>query len=441
MNLLHKSLRLFYIYLGILLFSISVFYAVDGKFETDIISFPTLWTDWFYFLYVVLPFFIFVRLIYRVWIKKIPYTQSLNSVVFIVALSVVQILYWFAVDSYKKLLFYDVQAIEAKLTKEVNSVELANINARFELNKFNKNRSYKLSFSTLSKPTYKTDINIRGYVVGTNKRVSSRTLSLLTNKLNQNHYFYISEKYFRDEITSNDTLDFKISYSVDFPRKKYKPKAELAQQLCTWSFIECSKTENEVAWHDTELFDSTIFQLPYKINSSEKPLTQVKLNGFTNLDLLLPFTDISFLSEETTTKHGFIEKFDLKFEVNSRIDGYIYSQISSAKHSGHLANMPLEHKSTISKGKNIITIPIDINELSTLMNKQTESSTIEFDLFISNNRSWYCPDFVCEINNHPSQFKHFVVTTKSRYHTESFPEMKPGKRVVIYPNSGRRGDY
>ena len=147
------------------------------------------------------------------------------------------------------------------------------------------------------------------------------------------------------------------------------------------------------------------------------------------------------MSEETTTKHGFIEKFDLKFEVNSRIDGYIYSQISSAKHSGHLVNMPLEHKSTISKGKNIITIPIDINELSTLMNKQTESSTIEFSLFISNNRSWYCPDFVCEIINHPSQLKHFVVTTKSRYHSENFQEMKPGKRVVFYPNSGRRGDY
>lgn len=411
-------------YLGILLFSISIFYAVDGKFETDIISFPTLWSYWFYSLYVVLPFFIFVRLVYRVWIKKIPYMQSLNSVFFVVALSVIQILYWFAVNSYKQLLFYDVQAVKENIKKEVGSIKLANINAGFELNKLNKNRSYKLSFSTSSKITYKTDINISGYVVGTNKRVSLRTLSLLPDKLNQSHYFYISEKDFRDEVTSNDMIDFKVLYSVDFPRKKYKPKSELAQQLCTWSFIECSKTENEVAWHDTELFDSTIFQLPYKIESSEKPLTQVKLSGFTNLDLLLPFTKISFLSEETTTKHDLIEKFDLEFEVNSRIDGYIYSQISSAKHSGHLLNIPLEHKSAISKGRNIIAIPIDINELSTLMNKQTESSTIEFGLFISNNRSWYCPDFICEIINHPSQLKHFVVNTKSHYHPKNFPEIK-----------------
>lgn len=423
----YKSLRRFYIYLGVLLFSIAVFYAFDGNFETDLISFPTLWTGWFYLLYVVIPFFVLVRLLYRVLIKKIPYTQSLHSLVFIVSLSVVQIVYWVVVDINKKLLFSDVQSVKSIITKEMQSINLSDINTRFELNKFNKNRSYKISFTTSTKSTYETYINIKGYVVGTNKHVFSRTLILLPDKLNQSHYFYMSEKDYRDKVTSDDVIDFKVSYSADFPRKKYKPKSEFAQALCTWSFIECGKTGKEVTWHDTELFDSTIFQLPYKIVSDEKPLTQVKLSGFTNLGLLLPFTHISFLTEETMVKQDLINKFSLKFEINSRVDGYIYSQISSAKHSGHLLNIPLEHKSVISKGKNIITIPIDINELSTLMNKQTESGPIEFGLFISNNRSWYCPNLVCEIINLPSQLKHFVVTTKNNYRIENFPVMKPKK--------------
>lgn len=417
---IYKSLFRFFIYFSVLLFSIAVFYALDGRFETDFFSFPTLWSDWFYFLYVVIPFIVLVRLIYRRVIKKIPYSESLNSVVFIISLSVVQLLYWIVVDTYKHILFNEVQAVKEKLTNEINSIKPSNINTQFVLNKFNKKRSYKISFTTLIKPTYETDININGYVVGSNKRVTSRTLSLLSDKTQQNHYYYIGEKYFRGKMTSNDEIELKISYSVDFPRKKYKPKAEFAQQLCTWSFIECRKTGKEVAWHDTELFDSTIFRLPYKITNSETPLTKIKLNGFTNLDLLLPFTNISFLSEEATTRHGLIEKFSLKFEVSSLVDGYIYSQISSVMHSGENLNISLEHKSIISKGKNIITIPIDVNELSTLMNSHSGNGTIEFSLFISNNRAWYCPDFICEITNAPSQLEHFVITTKNNYNPEKF---------------------
>lgn len=142
----------------------------------------------------------------------------------------------------------------------------------------------------------------------------------------------------------------------------------------------------------------------------------------------MPFTHISFLSEETTVKQGLINKFSLKFEINSRVEGYVYSQISYAQHSEHLLNIPLEHKSAISKGKNIITIPIDINEISTLMNKQSESGPIEIGLFISNNRGWHCPNFICEIINLPSQLKYFVVTTKNNYRVEDFPKIKQNKK-------------
>ena len=418
---IYKSLRRFYIYLGVLLFSIAAFYVFDGSFETDMISFPTLWTGWFYFLYVVIPFSILVRLFYRVLIKRIPYTQSLHSLVFIVSLSLVQVVYWVVVDINKKLLFSDVQSVKEIITNEIDSINLTNINSKFEINKFNKKRSYRISFTTSTKPTYETYMNVKGYVVGTNIHVFSRTLILRPDKLNQNHYFYMSEKNYRDKVTSDDEVDFKVSYSADFPRKKYKPKAKLAQTLCTWSVIECGSTEKEVTRHDTELFDSTIFQLPYKIVSDEKPFTQVKLSGFTNLGLLLPFTHILFLSEETMVKQELINMFSLKFEITSRVDGYVYSQISYAKHSGQILNIPLEHKSAILKGKNTITIPIDIGELSTLMKNQVENGKIEFGLFISNNRGWYCPNFVCEIINHPSQLKYFVVTTKNYYRIENFP--------------------
>lgn len=258
--------------------------------------------------------------------------------------------------------------------------------------------------------------------------------------MNQKYHFYIGESSLRNVATLEDTLDFKISYTADFPRDIYKPRAELAQQLCTWSIIQCSNTGKEVAWHDTELFDSTIFMLPYKINSSEKSLTKVKLREFTNINIPLPFTNISFLTEETTLKNGIIDKFILKFNVDSRIDGYIYNQMVSSIHSNKLYNMISEHKGLISKGTNIISIPVDLNELSTLMNKQKESGKIEFELFISNNRGWYCPNFICEITNKPSQLKRLVVTTKNNYHVDNFPEMKPKKRIIYYPNGGRRGD-
>lgn len=230
---IYKSLRRFYLYLGVLLFSIASFYAFDGKFETDLISFPTLWTDWFYFLYIVIPLFILVRLLYRGLIKKIPYTQSLHSLVFIVSLSIVELVYWVAVDIHKKLLFNDVQGITETITNEMNSIKISNINSRFEFNKFNKKRSYKISFTTSTKPTYETHMTVKGYVVGTNKHVFSRSLILEPDKLNQSHYFYISEEYQRDKVTSNDEIYFKISHYSDFPRKIYKAKAEFAQKLCT----------------------------------------------------------------------------------------------------------------------------------------------------------------------------------------------------------------
>jgi len=437
---IRQSLHRFFIYLGVLLFSIAAFYAFDGHFETGIISFPTLWSDWFYLLYVVIPFSILIRLIYRVLVKKIPYTESLHSVVFIIGLIVIQLVYWLVVNTYKTMLFYEVEGVKARLENEVNTVKVTNIKSQYELNKFNKKRSYKISFTTHTQPTYEMHINIKEYVEGGNSKASSRSLILLSDKKVQEHYFYLVEKSYRNKLNSNDILYFKLSYLVYFPRKKYKPKVELAQKLCTWSFIECRKTEKEVAWHNTELFDSTIFQLPYKISSSETPLTKIQLSGFTNLSLLLPFTNILFLSEEITVKQGLIEKFYLKFEVNSRVDGYVYSQISSAEHTGHLLNIPLEHKSAISKGRNIIMIPVDINELSTLMNKQKESGPIGFELFISNNRSWYCPNFICEIVNKPSQLKYLVVSTKNQYRVESFPVMKSKKRIIIHQNSGQRGD-
>lgn len=421
----HNSLLRLAIYLSVLLISIAGFYGLDGSFETDIISFPTLWTDWFYFLYIVVPLFILVRLIYRIVIKKEPYTQSLNSIVFLVGLIIVHVLYWFVVDTYKSLLFQEVQAVEAKISSEINDVNLTNVNSKFELNRFNKNRSYKISFTTLRKPTYETHINVQGFNVDENKRVLSSSLTLSTAKEKQEHYLYIGEKYLRTEATSKDMLDFKISYTTDFPRARYKSRAKIAQQLCTWSIIGCRNTGKEVSWHDTELFESTIFQLPYKINSSESPLLKIKLSNFTSLDKLLPFTNILFLTEETTRKHGVIEKFILKFKVDSRITGYIYSQIFSAEHSGKLLTIPLEDKSVISKGDNIISFSIDVNELSTLMNTQKESDAIEFKLFISNNRGWYCPNFVCEIINNPNQLKHFVVKTKNIYRAEDFPVAKP----------------
>ena len=440
MTPLYKSLRRFFIYLAVLLLSITVFYAVDGRFETDFISFPTLWTSWFYFLYVIFPFIVLIRLLYRVLIKKTPYTESLNSVVFIICLLIVQFVYWVGVNAYKTILFYEVEDVKATIQSEINTVEATNIDVQFELNKFNKKRSYKVSFTTQTQPTYKTHINIKEYVKGRSSKGASRTLILLTDKKVQEHYFHLVEKSYRNKLKSNDILDFNISYSGEFPRSKYKPKAEFAQTLCTWSLVECWVMGKEVAWHNTELFDSTIFQLPYTITSEEKPLTQVKLSGFKNLESLLPFTDISFLSEETTIDNGLLKEFLLKFEINSRVDGYVYSQISSAELPYKIVNIHSEHKSAISKGNNIISIPVDVDELSTLINKQTENSPIEFSLYISNNRGWYCPNFICEIINEPSQIKRFEITTKNNYRAENFPEMKSKKRMFYHPDSLKRGD-
>lgn len=441
MNPTHKSLRQLGIYFSVLLFSIGIFYTVDGKFETDgWFSVPTGWTLWFYILYLVIPFITLTRLIFRILIKRKPITQSLNSVVFIIGFSIIAVSYWLIVNYYKMSLYQDFKTTQNKMKNEINTISLTNINSQFEFNKHNKNRSYKVMFTQPKKLTHKTTANIKGFIEDKEKDVYSPSLTLYLDKVNQEYHFDIVESSLRNIATSKDTLGFKVSYTVDFPRDIYKPRAELAQQLCTWSIIQCSNTGKEAAWHDTELFDSTIFMLPYKINSSETPLIKVKLSEFTNIDTPLPFSNISFLTEEATLKNGIIDKFILKFNVDSRIDGHIYNQMVSSTHSNKLYNMISEHKGLISKGKNIISIPVDLNELSTLMNKQTESGKIEFELFISNNRGWYCPNFICEIINNPSQFKRFVVTTKNNYHADNFPKMKPKKRIMYYPKGGQRGD-
>ena len=441
MKLTLKNLLQLGIYFSVLLFSIGIFYAVDGKFETyGWFSVPTSWTLWFYILYILIPFVILTRLIFRVLIKRKPFSQSLSSVVFIVGFSIITVFYWSIVNYYKLSLYQDFKATQNKIKTEIDSISLVNINSQFEFNKHNKNRSYKVTFTQPKKLTYKAIANIKGFIESNEKDVYSPSLYLYPHKVDQTYNFDVVESSLRNVATSNDTLDFKISYAVDFPRDIYKPRAELAQQLCTWSIIECSNTGKEAAWHDTELFDSTIFMLPYKINSSEKPLTKVKLREFTNINIPLPFTNFSFLTEETTLKNGIIDKFILKFNVDSRIDGYIYNQMVSSKHSSKLYNMISEHKGNISKGKNIISIPVDLNELSTLMNTLKESGKIEFELFISNNRGWYCPNFICEITNKPSQLKRFVVTTKNNYHADNFPAMKLKKKIYYYPEGGQRGD-
>lgn len=436
-----KNLLQLGIYFSVLLFSIGIFYAVDGKFETDgWFSVPTSWSLWFYILYLVIPFIILTRLIFRVLIKRKPIAQSLNSVVFIIGFSSIAVLYWLTVNYYKIYLYQDFKNTQNKIKNELNTISMTNINSQFEFNKHNKNRSYKVTFTQPKKLTYETTANIKGFIKDKEKDVYSPSLNLHPDKVNQKYHFYIGERSLRNVATSNDTLDFKISYTVYFPRDIYKTRAELAQQLCTWSIIQCSNTGKEVTRHDTELFDSAIFMLPYKINSSKKSLIKVKLSEFTNIDTPLPFSNFSFLTEETTLKNGIIDKFILKFNVDSRIDGHIYNQMVSSTHSNKLYNMISEHKGLISKGKNVISIPVDLNELSTLMNKQKESGKIEFELFISNNRSWYCPNFICEITNHPSQFKRFVVTTKNNYQADNFPAMKPKKRMIYYPKGGQRGD-
>ena len=439
MKLTHKSIRLLGTYFSVLLLSIGVFYVTDGKFETDgWFSVPTGWTLWFYILYLLIPLIILTRLIFRVLIKRKPITQSLNSVFFIIGFSIIAISYWSIVNYYKMSVYFDFKNTQNKIKNEINTISMTNINSQFEFNKHNKNRSYKVEFTQPKKLTHKTTANIKGFIK--DKDVYSPSLYLYPDKMNQKYHFYIVEKSLRNVATSNDTIDFKISYTVNFPRDIYKPRAELAQRLCTWSIIQCSNTGKEVAWHDTELFDSTIFMLPYKINSSEKSLIKVKLSEFTNINLPLPFTNISFLTEETTLKNGVIDKFILKFNIDSRVDGHIYNQMVSSIHSNKLYNMVSEHKGLILKGNNIISIPVDLNELSTLMNKQKESGKIKFELFISNNKAWYCPNFICEIINKPSQLERFVVTTKNNYHADNFPLMKPKKRIIYYPKGGRIGD-
>ena len=441
MKLTLKNLRQLGIYFSILLSSIGVFYAVDGKFETDgWFSAPTGWSLWFYILYLLIPFIILTRLIFRVLIKRKPIDQSLNSVVFIIGFSIITVSYWSIVNYYKISLYQDFKNTENIIKNEINTISLTNISSKFEFNKHNKNRSYKVTFTQPKKLTYKTMAIIKGFIKDKEKDIYSPSLNLYLDKVNQEYHFDIVESSLRNIATSKDTLGFKISYTVNFPRDIYKPRVELAQQLCTWSIIQCSNTGKEVAWHNTELFDSTIFMLPYKINSSEKFLTKVKLSEFTNINTPLPFSNFSFLTEETALKNGIIDKFILKFNIDSLIDGHIYNQMVSSTHSNKLYNMISEHKGLISKGKNIISIQVDLNELSTLMNKQKESGKIEFKLFISNNRSWYCPNFVCEITSHPSQFKRFVVTTKNNYQADNFPAMKPKKRIIYYPKGGQRGD-
>lgn len=160
-----KNLLQLGIYFSVLLFSIGVFYAVDGKFETDgWFSIPTSWTLWFYILYLLIPFIILTRLIFRVLIKRKPISQSLNSAVFMMGFSIIAVFYWSIVNYYKISLYQDFKTTQNKIKTEIDTISLTNINSRFEFNKHNKNRSYKVTFTQPKKLTYKAIANIKGFV-------------------------------------------------------------------------------------------------------------------------------------------------------------------------------------------------------------------------------------------------------------------------------------
>ena len=422
---IRKALLFFAIYLCILFLSIGIFYAVDGSFSVEFFGFPTAWTLWFYFLYLALPLGVLIRLVFQLIIRRKSLAQSFVSIVFLIGLSMSHILYGVIANTYKSSLYEDVKATQGNLENKINNISATNVSSKFDYNKYNNNLSYKVGLSLENTLKYEVIADIRGFITDKDKHVSSTSLILLPNKGVLQRSFFISEKRLRGKATSSDEIKLNISYTVDFPQKQYLPLKKLAQQLCTWSIIECNRFGQEVIRHNTQLFSSSIFTLPAKITSTNRLLTKLKINEFSNLDMSLPFDNISFSSEEATIEDGAINEFILNLNVRSKVSGNIYINIPFVNHSGSLKSTNITHQSIIKQGDNTIAIPIDINELFNVVSNSKQDAPLKFTLFISNNRFWYCPNRICEIVNKPHQNEKFVIKSKSKYSKSSFKHNNP----------------
>ena len=83
MSKLRKPLLYIFSYFCVLLISIYVFYAFDGDFSVEFFGFPTAWSFWFYFLYIVLPLSVLARFIYSVAVKRKHAPQYFSSILFV----------------------------------------------------------------------------------------------------------------------------------------------------------------------------------------------------------------------------------------------------------------------------------------------------------------------------------------------------------------------
>lgn len=424
MDQIRKAFLYFTIYLCILFLSIGFFYIIDGNLSTDFFSFPTIWALWFYFLYIALPLGVLIRLVYHLAIRKKPLTQSLVSVFFLVGLSIGHILYGAIANTYKSSLYEKVKATQSHLENKISNLSATNVSSEFDHNKYNSNLSYKVAFSIENTLNHKVSVDIRGFVADNDEHVFSTSFTLLPKQSVRQRSFQIGERRLRGKAISSDELKLNISYAASSSHQ-YRPSRDLAQQLCTWSIIECNKFGQEYTRHNTQLFSSSIFSLPTKITSATKLLTKFKLSEFSNLDMNLPFDNISASSEETTIEDGVINEFILNLNVRSKVSGNIYINIPFVNHSGRLESTNITHKSIIKQGDNTIAIPIDINELFNVASNSKQDAPLKFTLFISNNRFWYCPNRICEIVNKPHQNEKFVIKSKGKYSTNSFKHNNP----------------
>ena len=419
MEQIRKAFLLFTIYLCILVLSIGFYYAIDGNLSTEFFGFPTIWALWFYFWYIALPLGILIRLVYHLAIRKKSLTQSLVSVFFLIGLSISHILYGAIASAYKSTLYEETIATQSYLKNKINNLSATNVNAKFDHNKFNNNLSYKIALSLENTLDYKVNVDIRGFVADKDEQVFSTSFNLLPKQSVLQRSFFISERRLRGKATSSDELKLNISYTVSSPQQ-YLPSKYTAQQLCTWSIIECKKFGQEYIRHNTQLFPSSIFASPTKITSNTTFLTKFKLSEFSNLDMSLPFDNISSSSVDTTIEDGIINKFTINLNLRSKVSGNIYINIPFVEHSGRLESTNITHQSIIKHGDNTINIPIDISELYNVVSNSKQDAPLQFTLLISNNRFWYCPNRICEIVNKPHQNEKFVIKSKSKYSKSSF---------------------
>lgn len=418
MHKMRKALLFFTTYLFVLFLSIGIFYASNGSFSVDFFGFPTAWALWFYFLYAGLPLGILIRLVFQLSIRKKTLAQSFVSIAFLISLSMSHILYGVMANTYKSSLYEDVKATQNYLENTINNISAANVSSKFNYNKYNNNLSYKVTLLFENTLKHEVIANVHGFIK--DKHVFSTSLILLPNNGNLQRSFIISENRLRGKANSNDEVKLNISYAIDFPQKQYLPLTNLAQQLCTWSIIECDRFDQETIRHNTQLFTSSIFTLPAKITSTNVFLTKLKLREFSNLDLSLPFDNFSSSPEKTTIKDGVINKFVLNLNVHSKINGNVYINIPFVSHSGILESTNITYQNIIKQGDNAIAIPIGINKLSNVVKNSKQNAPLKFTLFISNNRFWYCPDRICDIVNKPHQNKKFVIKSESKYSKSSF---------------------